>query len=118
MSTDSAQLILRSLRRIQLATRNPLFGLRLNLIDCTMASWPGSSRGTTRDPGEEQPSVPAEKGSCLGDVGTALHWIVDGQRLIADLALRAGDGENLVCTVFNGPLHRVADIHRKMFAGT
>jgi hypothetical protein len=36
--------------------------------------------------------LPTEKGSCLRNVGAALHRIVNGQRFVANLAARASDG--------------------------
>src|ERR1700691_5802133 len=61
---------------------------------------------------------PPEKGSGLGDVRATLHRIVYRQRLVANIAVRAGDGHNLARTVLDAPLHRVTNVHRKMLMGT
>src|ERR1700722_10304761 len=69
----------------------------LSLTKYAWAGLPESNRGTA--PG-------------LGDVGAALHGVVDWQRLIADLALRTSDRQNLARTILDGPFHRVSDVHR------
>ena len=75
-------------------------------------------RGQLETLAESDLWLPPEQGSCLGDIGAALHRIVDRQGLVADLAARASDRQNLARTILDGPLHRVSDVHGKMLART
>src|SRR5213593_810102 len=60
--------------------------------------------------------LPAEKLARAGDVGLPDLGIVDGQRLVDDLALRAGDAEDGLGELVERELGRVPDIDREMLA--
>src|SRR6476659_8160936 len=60
--------------------------------------------------------LPAEELARARDVGLTDLRIVDGQRLVDDLALRAGDAEHGLGELVERELGRVPDIDRKVLA--
>src|SRR5215813_4589970 len=60
--------------------------------------------------------LPAEQLAGAGDVGLADLRVVDGQRLVDDLAARAGHLEDGLGQLQDRDLPRVADVHREVLA--
>src|SRR2546425_4263949 len=60
--------------------------------------------------------LPAEELARTGDIGLPDLRIVNGQRLVDDLALRAGDAENGLSELVERELARGPDIDREMLA--
>src|SRR5689334_4599671 len=58
--------------------------------------------------------LPAEELLRAGDVGLADLWVVDRQRLVDDLALRARDAQHRFRELIQGELTRIADVHRQV----
>src|SRR5919202_4924133 len=60
--------------------------------------------------------LPAEDLLRAGDVGLAHLRVVDRQGLVDDLALRAGDAQDLLGQLVERELVRVADVHGQVLA--
>ena len=60
--------------------------------------------------------LPAEELARTGDVGLADLRVVDGQRLVDELALRAGDAEDGLGELVERELGRVTDVDGQMLA--
>src|SRR4051794_18307241 len=58
--------------------------------------------------------LPAEQLACPRDVGLAHLRIVDGQRLVHDLGLRAGHAEHRLRELVQRELVRVAEVDREV----
>src|SRR5438067_6861280 len=61
--------------------------------------------------------LPVEQLASTSDVRLPNLWIVDGQRLVHDLALRSGDANHRLGKLVERELRRVAEIHRQVLAG-
>src|SRR6266545_4568578 len=94
----------------------------------TIAATTASALGNDRLPSERREhspqsfleldlGLPAEELSRTGDVRLPHLRIVDGKRLVDDLALRAGDAKHPLRELVERELGRVADVHRQMLAG-
>src|SRR5512138_274595 len=79
---------------------------------------PMARRKTLAIPTETHPAagVPREDLPCTGDVRLAHLGVVDGQRLVDDLAWRAGRREDCLGQLEDRVLPRVADVDGQVLA--